>query len=205
MAEETAEQKAAREAAASKPQTETEKRISDLEASNKALVKEAMEKKEHIRKLEESRKAEEDKHLKDQNKFKELFEQASPTLERFKKLEPMLNTMLETEVAEIPEDKRELIPQFSTVEEKLLWVRNAKTKGLFVASPALDPKTGKPIVPAKTPASSVQSKTQTSETAQEFLSYGADDARLQKLSLNDYRLWKQHNQKPGVGVKGWGG
>ncbi len=203
MAEETAEQKAAAAAAAKQP-TETEKKILDLETQNKALVKEAMEKKEHIRKLEDSRKAEEDKHLKDQNKYKELYEGASPTLERFKKLEPMLNTMLETEVAEIPEATRDLIPQFSTVEEKLLWVRNAKTKGLFAAPPAIDPKTGKPVVPVKTPASSVQSKTQTSETAQEFLSYPANDPRLTQLSLNDYRLWKQHNQK-GVGVKGWGG
>jgi len=184
--------------------TETEQKILDLESQNKALLKEAMEKKEHIRKLEETKAAEGEKLLKEQNKFKELYEGATPKLERLSKLEPILNTMLETEVNEIPEASRDLIPQFSTVEEKLAWVRNAKSKGLFQAQ-AIDPKTGKPVVPAKTPAASVQSKTQTNETAQEFLSYSANDPRLNKLSLSDYQLWKQHNQKARPGVSGWGG
>ena len=184
--------------------TETEQKILDLEAQNKALTKEAMEKKEHIRKLEETKAAEGEKLLKEQNKFKELYEGATPKLERLSKLEPILNTMLETEINEIPEASRELVPQFSTVEEKLAWVRNAKSKGLFQAQ-AIDPKTGKPVVPAKTPAASVQSKTQTNETAQEFLSFSANDPRLNKLSLADYQLWKQHNQKSRPGVSGWGG
>lgn len=181
--------------------TELVKKIADLETQNKALVKEAMEKKEHIRALEDTRRTEEEKHLKEQNKFKELYEGAAPQIERLSKLEPMLNTMLETEVAEIPEEKRDLIPQFPTVEEKLLWVRNAKSKGLFV------PASGKGAAQPekKAPAASVQSKTQTEDTAQEFLSIPANDPRLQKLSLADYQIWKQHNQKSVSGNRGWGG
>lgn len=178
--------------------TELEKRIADLETQNKSLVKEAMEKKEQLRKLEENKKTEEEKLLKEQNKFKELYEQASPKLERLNKLEPMLNQMLDTEVAEVPEDKRELIPQFQTVEEKLLWVRNAKVKGLFTPSKsAKDEK--------KAPASSVQSKSQTDDTSPEFLSIQANDARLQKLSLSEYQQWKAHNRTPKSGIRGWGG
>lgn len=179
--------------------TELEKRIADLETQNKSLVKEAMEKKEQLRKLEENKKAEEEKLLKEQNKFKELYDQASPQLERLNKLEPILNQMLDTEVAEVPEDKRELIPQFQTVEEKLLWVRNAKVKGLFLPA-------GKTAAPEKkAPAASVQSKTLTDDNAPEFLSIPAGDSRLQKLSLSEYQQWKAHNQKTSVKVRGWGG
>lgn len=182
--------------------TELEKKIADLETQNKQLVKEAMEKKEHIRKLEETKSAEEEKHLKEQNKYKELYENAVPKLERLSKLEPTLNSMLETEVSEIPEEKRELIPQFQTIEEKLFWVRNAKAKGLFV--PAKDGKSAA-APEKKAPASSVQSKTQTEEGSAEFLSIPANDPRLQKLSLQEYRQWKAHNATTKAGVRGWGG
>lgn len=207
MAEETAEQKAAAAEAAKAGKKELsgdEKRIADLETQNKALVKEAMEKKEHIRKLEETKAAEEEKHLKEQNKFKELYEAAVPKVERLTKLEPILNSMLETEVSEIPEDKRELIPSFSVVEEKLLWVRNAKVKGLFLPAQKVDAN-GKPIIEKKAPAGSIQSKTGSEENVPEFLSIPANDPRLQKLSLSDYRRWKEHNQKTPVGVRSWGG
>lgn len=183
--------------------TEAEKKIADLENQNKLLVKEAMEKKEQIRKLEDNKKAEEEKHLKEQNKFKELYEVAVPKLERLNKLEPILNQMLDTEVSEVPEEKRDLIPQFPTIEEKLLWVRNAKAKGLF--TPAAPGKGAEGDKGKKAPASSVQSKTQTEDSSAEFLSIPANDPRLQKLSLAEYQQWKAHNQAPKSGIRGWGG
>lgn len=182
--------------------TELEKKISDLETQNKLLVKEAMEKKEHIRKLEETKQSEEEKHLKEQNKYKELYDGVVPKVERLNKLEPILNQIFDTEVVEVPEEKRDLIPQFQTIEEKILWVRNAKLKGLF--KPIADSKKAESDG-KKLPATSVQSKTQTNESSAEFLSIPASDPRLQKLSLSEYRQWKEHNQKPSSGVRGWGG
>lgn len=179
-----------------KASEDLQKKITDLESQNKSLVKEAMEKKDQIRQLEETRRSEEEKSLKEQNKFKELYEGSLPKLERLNKLEPTLNSMLETEIAEVPEDKRELIPAFAQVEDKLLWIRQAKSKGLFVPAKAEE---------KKQPANSVQSKTNTGQTAQEFLSWSANDPRLTSLSINEYKLWKSHNHKSASGMRGWGG
>lgn len=179
-----------------KPNEDLQKKVSDLENQNKLLVKEAMEKKDQIRQLEETRRAEEEKSLKEQNKYKELYEGSLPKLERLNKLEPTLNQMLDTEIAEVPEDKRELIPAFSQVEDKLLWIRQAKSKGLFIPAKAEE---------KKAPANSVQSKISTGQTAQEFLSWSANDPRLTSLSVNEYKLWKAQNHKSASGMKGWGG
>lgn len=173
-----------------------QKRIADLENQNKTLLKEAMEKKDQIRQLEETRKAEEEKALKEQNKFRELYESAQPKLERLNKLEPTLNSMLELEVNDVPEDKRDLIPAFSQVEDKILWIRNAKSKGLFSAQKEPEKKSA---------AASVQSKTNSSATSQEFLTWQSSDPRLTQLTISEYQLWKQHNRREKSGIKGWGG
>ena len=177
---------------------EAKSRIEALEKENQSLLKDTMAKKEQIRDLEAKTENERQAQLKEQAKWKELYEVAQPTLARFKEIEPVLTSLLETELSEVPEDKRDIIPQFEKPEAKLLWLRQAKGKGFF--KPAEEPKKekdGKPV-------STVQSKVNTDGTLPEFVSWAPSDPRLTSLSMAQFRLWKQHNQKQAPGVTGWG-
>lgn len=171
----------------------TKARIAELEKENSNLLKETLAKKELIRDLETKKQTEEQERLKEQNKYKELYESTIPKSKRLEELEPVFTTLLESEIAEIPEDKRDLIPNFDKPEQKLLWVRNAKSKGLF----------GTQKETVKIPGT-VQSKVNTDATSPEFLSWAASDNRLTTLSMPDFQKWKQHNQKTPAGVRGWG-
>ena len=175
---------------------EAKVKIEALEKENQALLKETMAKKDQIRDLEAKKTQEEQDRLKEQNKFKELYEGAQPKVARLIEIEPVLTTILETEISEVPEDKRDIIPQFEKPEQKLLWLRQAKAKGLFV--PPTTTKDGKQIPPT------VQSKVSTDGTLPEFVSWGASDPRLTTLSIDQFRLWKQHNAKTSPGLRGWG-
>lgn len=170
-------------------------RIEALEKENASLLKETLSKKEHIRELETKKQAEEAERLKEQNKFKELYEGTIPKAKRAEEIEPVINSLLELEVADVPEDKRELIPQFEKPEQKLLWVRNAKAKGLFAV----------PDQSTQNPASTVQSKVKTEGTLPDFVSWPSNDPRLSKLTTDQYRIWKAHNTKTVTGIRGWGG
>lgn len=171
----------------------TKTRIAQLEQENASLLKETLAKKELIRDLETKKQAEEQERLKEQNKYKELYEGTLPKSKRLEELEPVFTTLLEAEIGDIPEDKRDLIPNFDKPEQKLLWVRNAKSKGLF----------GSQKQEVKLPGT-VQSKVNTDQTLPEFLSWSANDNRLTTLSISDFQKWKQHNQKTSSGVRGWG-
>jgi len=169
-------------------------RIEALEKENAALLKETIAKKEQIRDLEAKKTVEEQERLKEQNKWKELYEGILPKAKRLEELEPVLTTLLEQEIADIPEDKRELIPNFDKPEQRLSWVKNAKIKGLF-----------KTTEQGKTqPASTVQSKVQTDGTLPDYVSWASNDPRLTKLTLQEFQIWKRHNQKSAQGIKGWG-
>lgn len=168
-------------------------RIAELEKENSGLLKETLSKKELIKNLETQKQTEEQERLKEQNKYKELYESNVSKVKRVEEVEPVLNQILETEIGEIPEDKRDLIPNFEKPEQKLLWVRNAKSKGLF--------SVGKET---KAPASTVQSKVNTDGTLPEYLGWANTDERLKTLSIAEFQKWRQHNQKAPAGVRGWG-
>ena len=212
MTEQTAEEKAAADA---KAKAEAAKdpnllRIEALERENAGLLKETLFKKEQIRDLETKKTAEEAERLKEQNKYKELYEADQPRIKRLAEIEPVLTSLLDVEIAGIPEDKRDLVPNFERPEQKLLWVKTAKEKKLFTpelneGKPQVD-KNGKPVLDAKGQPviTSVQSKVNTDKNLPEFVSWASNDPRLTTLPTADYIVWKQHNTKSSPGIRGWG-
>lgn len=209
MAEATAEEKAKTgKEGEQKPETDPQKlRIAQLETENAALLKETVAKKEQIRDLETKKKAEEEEQLKSQQKYKELYEGSLPKAKRAEELEPVVADLINIEIADIPEEKRELIPNFEKPEQKLLWIRKAKSQGLF--TPVADPKgekggKGKLGPDGKPLPATVQSKVNTDGTTPEFLTWSPNDPRLASLSIPDFRQWQAHNRPQKTGVVGWG-
>lgn len=167
--------------------------IEKIENEKRELLHETMDRKDKLRKLEKEKEDAENARLKEEGKIKELLDKVQPKADRLDKLEPILNNLFDLEIADIPEEKRDVIPQFQHVEEKLQWVKNAKAKGVFGA-----PK-------KETPAGSHNSKPNQEGSLPEFVSWAANDPRLQKLTLAEYQVWKQHNRQTGNKVVGWGG
>ena len=184
--------------------------VEALKKENSTLLQETLSKKEQLKALETQKQEQEAAVLKEQNKYKELYEGALAKAKRADELEPVLNQILESEIALVPEDKRDLIPSFEKPEQKLSWLNNAKTKGLFGTAKDSGSTTegdkgkGKDDK-SKNPPGSVQSKTGGNSQSPEFLSFAPNDPRLAKLSTAEYVQWKQHNRKPASGVVGWGG
>lgn len=169
--------------------------IAKLEASLKETTKESIERKEKIRAAEKEKADAEQKRLAEEGKFKELVDTLKPKAERADALELALKGYFDLEVADVPEEKRTLIPQGS-VETQLTWLKNAKAQGIF----------GAPKTP---PAGSDQGKKGDGNTP-EFLSYAPTDKRLETLSVEDYSRWKKHNGRDGsrgssTQPVGWGG
>lgn len=168
--------------------------VGKLEGALKETTKESIERKEKIRAAEKEKADAEQKRLQDEGKFKELVESLKPKAERADALETALKGYFDLEIADIPEDKRNLIPA-GPVETQLTWVKNAKGQGIFG-------------VPKKEPAKSDQGKKDEGNTP-EFLSWAPTDPRLTSLSAADYQRWKKHNGRDGsapVGSSpaGWG-
>jgi len=169
---------------------ETEKQVAvsqetvDALKKEKAdLLKEVMATKEKLGNFE--KKAEQDKQtqLAEQGKYKELLESLTPKVQRFEKLMPVIEKLYEAEVADVPEDKRELIPQ-GDVETRLDWLRSAKSKGLF--------KTQEPE--KKPPVSSVQSKASAVPGSAEYLTWDKNDPRVTRLPIADQAKWLAHQK-----------
>lgn len=63
------------------------------------------------------------------------FENAKKTIEKYEsrtqELEGYIAKMLEMKIEKVPEDKRDLIPEGLTPEQKLAWLEKAEAKGLF--------------------------------------------------------------------------
>lgn len=59
-----------------------------------------------------------------------VIDDLKPKAERAAALEATLQTYYDAEIADIPEDRRDLIPD-GDVTAKLAWVKNAKAKGVF--------------------------------------------------------------------------
>ena len=81
--------------------------------------------------LETEQKAETEKRLQDQERWKELAEKRAAELAEAQSkaakvdgYEATLNALLEKQIAEIPEDKRGLIPAYGTTEQRLEWIAN---------------------------------------------------------------------------------
>ena len=170
--------------------------IEGLEKEKRVLLHETMDRKEKLRKLETEKTEAEQRQLAEQGKYKELSESMTPKVKRLEQLEPVLNEIYDLEIADIPEDKRDLIPN-GNIEEKLKWVKQAKAKNLF--------GTAKEEPKKKLPPGSEGGKPNQDGSLPEFTGWTADDPRLTSLSTDQYLVWKKHNRAVKTGVKGWGG
>lgn len=164
------------------------------EKEKRELLHETMDRKEKLRKLETEKEEADLAKQKEQGQFKEVVAKLEPKAKRLEQLEPVLAKLLELEIADVPEDKRDLVPNFENVEQKIEWIKNAKVKGLF-GQPAAKPK----------PPKSEDGKPPVDGTTPEFVSYGGNDPRLLKLTPAEYEVWKKHNRAPKSTVVGWGG
>lgn len=156
-------------------------------------AQQAKELNERLAKIEAEQNKAQEQSLKEQNKYKELYEGVKAKAERHDVLEAGLQEYFETEIAEIPEDKRDLIPEGS-VESRLKWVKQAKQKGLF-----------NPQKANTTPVNTATRKPNSDPTQPEYLSWSPNDPRLLKLSISEARNYRSHRQAVPAGNRGWGG
>lgn len=165
--------------------------VDALKKEKSDLLKEVMAKKEKLEAFEKKAEQEKQTQLAEQGKYKELIDQLTPKVQRFDRVMPILEKLYDLEVKDVPEDKRELIPQ-GDVETRLEWLKTAKSKGFF--------KTEQPKQP---PAGSVQSKTNAlPEGAAEYLTWDKNDPRVTRLPIADQRKWLDH-QKSQKQASGW--
>ena len=96
-------------------------------------------------KAETERQKAEKKAKEEQGKYEELYKTTNDELGKFKddhknssqrvtQLETVINAMLETRLANVPEDFRDLVPANLNPEAKLEWLTAAESKGLFKAA-----------------------------------------------------------------------
>jgi hypothetical protein len=179
--------------------TPTEEQVQKLSRHiDRSLLKETMDRKAKLRKLESDKTAADEAKLRENGEFQKLLANAEPKVKRLEALEPVLDELYTLEIADIPEDKRKLIPDFPTVEQKIKWVKEAKAAKLF-GEPATAPPAKKP------PVGSDPKKPNADGTTPEFCSWAPNDKRLEGLSLDEYKVWKAHNRAPSTGIAGWGG
>lgn len=161
----------------------------------KETTDESIKRKEKLRAIEQEKADREAAALKEKGEFKTLVEQLEPKAKRADELEKALKGYLDLELADIPEEKRTLIPA-GPVETQLTWLKNAKAQGLFGE-------------PKKAPENSDQGKKGGDKNTPEFLSWAPSDPRLTTLSVEDYTRWKKHNGRDGsastsAAPAGWG-
>jgi phage I-like protein len=103
---------------------------------------------DRLQALEDERKAETEKRLAEQNQWKELAEKRAADLAdaqgkvaKLSDYEKTLEKLLATEVEQIPETKRGLVPDEMTTLQRLNWI--AKNKALLVAPQPFDIGAGK--------------------------------------------------------------
>ena len=113
-------------------------------------------------KADAERQKAEKKAKEEQGKFEELYKATSDELGKFKdehknasqrviQLETVINAMLETRLANVPEDFRDLVPGNLNPEAKLEWLTAAEAKGLFKA---VNQKKNQPVGESTNPAGS---------------------------------------------------
>ncbi|MED4840403.1 hypothetical protein P9695_08795 [Weizmannia sp. CD-2023] len=103
---------------------EVNNKFKEVQAQLDSLLKERQE-----QELEEQKKRGEYEKLYESTK-KEL-EAAQTYKERAKQLESVIAEMVESKLAEIPEELHDIIPDGMTPEQKLSWITKAQAKGLF--------------------------------------------------------------------------
>lgn len=195
MAEETQQEKdaaAAKSALEKMTPAELQAALATANKEKADLLKETMSRKQELKDLNDKLAKQKQDELTEQGKWKELHDGLKPKAERLDAVEATIKEILELEIADVPADKRELIPA-GTPEAQLKWVKTAKAKGLFNAPQEPNPK--KPPVNPK--GKGVEGK--------EFLTWSVDDPRLKTMSTSEYQEWKayQQTQQTASPAKGW--
>lgn len=171
--------------------------IKKMESALSEANKESKERKEKLRELTQKEQDAENKRLTEEGKFKELVGTLEPRAKRADELEKVVKELYDSEVADIPEEKRALIPA-GPVETQLSWLRIAKQQGIF---------TGQAPAKKDPPAKSNQEK-QGDDKAPQFLDWKPNDPRLTSLTPGQYAQWKTHNGRDGKVLanqtQGWG-
>lgn len=110
-------------------------RFDEVNKKYKDAMKQIEAKEKALRKAQEER-------LKEQENYKELYEEATSRLSELEpkanQLDSVLETMeslLESEISELPEDLRDIIPDELSVKAKLDWLRKHKAKFLKPSGP----------------------------------------------------------------------
>ena len=109
----------------------------------------------------------EKKAKEEQGKYEELYKATNDELTKFKddhknasqrvtQLETVINTLLETRLANVPEEFRDLVPGNLNPEAKLEWLTAAEAKGLFKS---VSQKKTEPIGESTNPAGRVKQAT----------------------------------------------
>lgn len=156
----TPEEKAAADAAAAAAKAEADakakaeadaasKRESDPEYLRQELKKAAADRDTERKRRKELESAEaelkklKEAQMSEQEKLAARIKELEPGAARAKALEETVGKFLEAEVADVPEALRSLIPELPA-EQKLLWIKDAKAKGIFGAGGAGSPGGRKP-------------------------------------------------------------
>lgn len=106
--------------------------------ANAAFAKARLEAKQYQKRVQEleAQLAEiERAKLSEEERIRKDLETYKPKAEQAARYEAGIAKILEIELGEIPEDKRDLVPNLDPLA-KLEWVRSAKAKGLFAPPPA---------------------------------------------------------------------
>lgn len=148
----------------------------------KETTEESIKRKEKLRAIEQEKADKDAASLKEKGEFQKLVETLEPQAKRAAELEKALQGYFDLEVADVPEEKRNLIPD-GAIESKLTWLKNAKAQGIFGA-------------PKKKPEDT-DDKKRGDTTSAEFLSWLPTDSRLTTLTPEDYARWKKHNGRDG--------
>jgi len=116
-------------------------RLNEVLAANKALQ-------EKLATTEKERQEQLEAQLKEQGKWKEIAEQRAnemaalkPKADQLDAIETTLKSVLDSQIAEIPETMRGLVPEALNTQQKLDWL--SKNKALLLKPKAVDIGAGK--------------------------------------------------------------
>ena len=113
-------------------------RFDEINSKYKEMMEkfEAMESEKS--KAEQERLAKEKEEAEKRGEFEKLYREKEAEVEglltfkeRAEALESVINEMVDTKLATIPEDYHDLIPANLTAEQKLSWINKAESKGMF--------------------------------------------------------------------------
>ena len=110
----------------------------DAPVANMGDLKKAIEERDKYKALAKEREAAaaelkklKDAQMSDQERLAAQLNELKPKADKVDKYEAVIGALLESELATVPEDMRDIVPSTLAPEDRLDWLRQAKAKGLF--------------------------------------------------------------------------